>query len=64
MIREQNLQTIEPIDMSPDAIEQRLRDLAQLYKLGMAIDEARGDARNRNLFLEPQRPPLARTPGH
>jgi hypothetical protein len=29
------------IDMSAEAIEQRLRDLAQLYRFGMAIEEAR-----------------------
>jgi hypothetical protein len=29
------------IDMSPEALDQRLRDLAQLYKLGMALKDAR-----------------------
>jgi len=28
-------------DMSPEAIDRRLRDLGQLYKLGMAIREAK-----------------------
>ena len=28
-------------DMSPEAIDQRLRNVSQLYKLGMAIREAR-----------------------
>jgi hypothetical protein len=27
--------------MSPEAVEQRLRDVAQLYRLGMAIREFR-----------------------
>jgi hypothetical protein len=27
--------------MSPEAIDSRLRDLAQLYKLGIAIQDAR-----------------------
>lgn len=29
------------VDMSPDAIDRRLRDTAQLYALGMALREAR-----------------------
>jgi hypothetical protein len=29
------------IDTSAEAIEQRLRDLAQLYRFGMVIEEAR-----------------------
>jgi hypothetical protein len=29
------------IDMSADAIEQRLRDVAQLYRFGMVIEDAR-----------------------
>ena len=28
-------------DMSPEAIDRRLRELGQLYKLGMAIQEAK-----------------------
>ena len=28
-------------DMSPEAIDHRLRELAQLYKLGMAIQKAK-----------------------
>ena len=29
------------VDMSPKAIEQRLRDVAELYQLGMALRRAR-----------------------
>lgn len=29
------------VDMSPEAIEQRLRDLGQLYELGVALRTAR-----------------------
>ncbi len=29
------------VDMSPEAIDRRLRNVSQLYKLGMAIREAR-----------------------
>ncbi len=28
---------MRPIDMSAEAIDQRLRDLAQLYRLGMSL---------------------------
>ena len=28
-------------DMSPEAIDQRLRDLAQIYKLGMSLRDAK-----------------------
>lgn len=31
----------ENVDMSPEAIEKRLRDVAQLYKLGMEIERAK-----------------------
>ena len=30
-----------PTDMSPEAIDQRLRDVSQLRKLGLLIQEAR-----------------------
>ena len=30
-----------PVDMSPQAIDRRLRDVGQLYKLGMALRDAR-----------------------
>ncbi len=29
------------VDMSPEAIDQRLRDVSQLYKLGMSIKGAK-----------------------
>ncbi len=29
------------VDMSPEAIDQRLRDLAQLYKLGMSLRDVK-----------------------
>lgn len=29
------------VDMSPDAIDRRLRDLSQLYELGMALRDAK-----------------------
>ena len=29
------------VDMSPEAIDRRLRDLAQLYRLGCSLKEAR-----------------------
>ena len=29
------------IDMSPEAIDQRLRDVAQIYKLGMSLRDTR-----------------------
>ena len=28
------------VDMSPDAVDQRLRDVAQLYKLGVSLRDA------------------------
>ena len=31
----------ETVDMSPEAVEQRLRDLSDLYELGMALRNAR-----------------------
>ena len=36
-------QKTSDVDMSPDAIDRRLRNVSQLYKLGMAIRKARGD---------------------
>jgi len=41
---ENQLTTIQPlaaVDMSPEAIDHRLRKVSQLYKLGMAIRKAR-----------------------
>lgn len=29
------------VDMSPDAVDQRLRDLTQLYKLGISVRDAK-----------------------
>ena len=29
------------VDMSPEAIDQRLRDLGQLYKLGMSLRDSK-----------------------
>lgn len=40
-------------DMSAAAVEQRLRDLAQLYKLGTVIDESRRLGKFRNLVDGP-----------
>ncbi len=37
------------VDMSPEAVAQRLRDLAQLYKLGMKLKHFR--------WLGPRQPP-------
>jgi hypothetical protein len=36
-------------DMSPQAVEQRLRDLAQLYRLGTMIEESRRAGKFRDL---------------
>jgi hypothetical protein len=38
--------------MSPQAVERRLRDLAQLYSLGMVIEESRRAGKFRNLTDE------------
>lgn len=39
---------LSKLDMSPEAIDRRLRELGQLYKLGMAIQKAKyaGKARD------------------
>lgn len=34
-------QATKEVDMSPEEIDRRLRNLSQLYKLGMAIRKAR-----------------------
>jgi hypothetical protein len=41
MLKEQKINRIKQVEMSPEAIDRRLLDLAQLYKLGMAIRNAR-----------------------
>lgn len=40
--------TIE-VDMSPEAIDQRLRDLGQLYKLGLSFRDVRYIGRSEDL---------------
>jgi len=37
----QNEKISNQVDMSPEAIDRRLRELGQLYKLGMAIRQAK-----------------------
>lgn len=37
----QNEKIANKFDMSPEAIDRRLRELGQLYKLGMAIQHAK-----------------------
>jgi hypothetical protein len=39
----------KPVDMSAEAIDQRLRDLGQLYKLGVSLRSARRLGRVRDL---------------
>lgn len=41
MRKDQKINRIKPVEMSPEAIDRRLLDLAQLYKLGIAIQNAR-----------------------
>ena len=41
MLKDQKINRIKQVEMSPEAIDRRLLDLAQLYKLGMAIQNAR-----------------------
>ncbi len=36
-----NLKRIKTVDMSPQAIDYRLKSLAQLYRLGLSIEKAR-----------------------
>lgn len=46
-------------DMSPEAIDQRLRDLAQIYKLGMSLRGARWLGPVNPCMEEPRPQPLA-----
>lgn len=39
--RKRNAEPRRGADMSPEAIDRRLRDVGQLYRLGMAIASAR-----------------------
>jgi|GEM_PF-2309911 len=39
-------------DMSPEAIDRRLRELGQLYKLGMAIQHAKHLGKVKDLVYE------------
>ncbi len=41
MMKGQKIKRIKHVEMSPEAIDRRLLDLAQLYKLGIAIQDAR-----------------------
>lgn len=41
MILGQSEETCNKVDMSPEAVDRRLRELGQLYKLGMAIQQAK-----------------------
>lgn len=41
MMKSEKTRRTRRVDMSPEAIDRRMRDLAQLYKLGIAIQEAR-----------------------
>ncbi|MCK4765449.1 MAG: hypothetical protein KAW12_24820 [Candidatus Aminicenantes bacterium] len=41
MLKDQKINKIKQVEMSPEAIDRRLRELAQLYKLGIAIRDAR-----------------------
>jgi hypothetical protein len=41
MLKGKKINRIKQVEMSPEAIDRRLLDLAQLYKLGMAIQNAR-----------------------
>ena len=40
-VKDQKINRIIQVEMSPEAIDRRLLDLAQLYKLGVAIRDAR-----------------------
>lgn len=48
MTRLRTIQRILTVDMSPEAIDLRMRDLAQLYKLGVSI------SRSQRLDIHPQ----------
>jgi len=41
MMKDQEINRIKQVEMSPEAIDRRLLDLAQLYKLGIEIQNAR-----------------------
>lgn len=41
MVKDQKIKKIKQVEMSPEAIDRRLLNLAQLYKLGIAIQDAR-----------------------
>jgi hypothetical protein len=41
MLKDQKINRIKQVEMSPEAIDRRLLYLAQLYKLGIAIRNAR-----------------------
>ncbi len=41
MQKGRKIKRIIKVEMSPEAIDRRLKDLAQLYKLGIAIRDAR-----------------------
>lgn len=41
MRKGRKIKRIRQVEMSPEAIDRRLLDLAQLYKLGIAIRDAR-----------------------
>jgi ribosomal protein L13E len=41
MLKDKKINRIKQVEMSPEAIDRRLLDLAQLYKLGMTIQNAR-----------------------
>lgn len=40
MLKNQKINRIKTVEMSPEAIDRRLLDLGQLYKLGIAIQGA------------------------
>lgn len=52
MIKNQSEKINNKFDMSPEAIDRRLRELAQLYKLGMAIQKAKHLAKFKNFIQE------------
>jgi hypothetical protein len=53
----------EPVDMSPEAIAQRLRDLQQLYLFSMSLTRARfvGDTQPVAELGEPAKPSESRS---
>ena len=50
-----------PTDMSPEAIDQRLRDVAQLRKLGLLIQETRPLGKWSDLQMPSDVPPAKPT---